>query len=1184
MDQQDFNLWNKYILAQRKILAHVSRPIEIIPEKSSIKGKVFTAIAITESKLDKVVELAHQHLGIARNDIDFEQGYCNFSRSGIIPEQSKLDNFHSVAQNYSVNFLPRPVFEAVVRPKKNKYADFLSALTKNLLKDSIRANGRAMMTWKEIVLLDSIIEDYSEVASRDELIGAIFSLNPIGLTDRIRNDLNKKGFLSEVRVLPDGSKKFINSLFEDDDYHFILKTKGLNANINKRIEAFYHCYLSQFQGTFFLSSQIDGVKLENKITDWKEAVNLAEYAVVVEPNATGLSCKLDFTPETEEQVNDVYHSLHLLLLKFDENCRVGNFYSRFKTRDRIYSNYSVDSRSFTNEFYQKLESSLDKEIYVLNSDKGTIAFDFDSSKTFEDRLEALPIDETFGVIYFNDDHKFKVKIEQDLSHLTYVRDQIAELAEYQVIINEHANLAKIRKFQSSTRKELDDERLTFLNEVESRLNDENYSIERVNSYTNRYVFEFDEELAKREEEQRYKKLRFAEIEVEGTDLKGVIQRINYPEIRILLIEGSPSTAELDLAEVRTLKPSLRGEIEKINRMEFALTELADKKKKNSSPLSRFFFSASNAKSFDDKILQEHSEQWQDILKHSFSKTLNKSQVRSIVSAVNAPELAIVQGPPGTGKSTAISEMVWHMLRLKSKQKILLTSETNLAVDNALGKLKGIQNGLVKPLRFGERLEVEGEEDESKIESEGARYSYNRMAKWAYSEDESEIKKLQDNNVQIWMRKIGDRSKTCSVKENESLLALWQEALGTPGQPIRELFFKNYVNNVNVVGATSSSIAEKNTPFMTEDGLKIERKSGFFKEFERIFDGQKLSFDVVITDEASKATPPELALPLLYGKKSVIIGDHRQLPPMLDKDDFISSLSLIGEHNLVKFFKTYDINKSHFEKLFNNLPQNSPLKTSYDTQYRMHSSINDVIQQFYISDGGLKCGLDEQLENSEDLNETQGRFHGLDLNGVLSKDTHVAWVHVDTPEILNGTSRVNFGEIEAIDWLLERIKTSSQFQHFIGFWKKKELETGKDQEEEKEIGIISFYGKQLEQLEEMVQVQHPELSTRIKTVDRFQGMERNIVIVSLVRSDRIALFKGQPADFALYPEKGYPDQESLGFAQLPNRLNVALSRAKRLLIVVGNKEHFSKNKLYEKAINVIGESLCGEIIYDYHELR
>ena len=82
------------------------------------------------------------------------------------------------------------------------------------------------------------------------------------------------------------------------------------------------------------------------------------------------------------------------------------------------------------------------------------------------------------------------------------------------------------------------------------------------------------------------------------------------------------------------------------------------------------------------------------------------------------------------------------------------------------------------------------------------------------------------------------------------------------------------------------------------------------------------------------------------------------------------------------------------------------------------------------------------------------------------------------------------------------------------------------------------------------------------------MERNIIIVSMVRSNRIATDKNQKADFNLNGKMGFPEVNDLGFAQSPNRLNVALSRAKRLLIIVGNSELFRQMPIYDNVYKTI----------------
>ena len=75
------------------------------------------------------------------------------------------------------------------------------------------------------------------------------------------------------------------------------------------------------------------------------------------------------------------------------------------------------------------------------------------------------------------------------------------------------------------------------------------------------------------------------------------------------------------------------------------------------------------------------------------------------------------------------------------------------------------------------------------------------------------------------------------------------------------------------------------------------------------------FDLVIMDEASKATPPELVLPLTLGKKVVIIGDHKQLPPMIDEKEFGEALEAVGAKKLIEDWTKEDYKVSQFEKLF-----------------------------------------------------------------------------------------------------------------------------------------------------------------------------------------------------------------------------------------------------------------------------
>ena len=182
--------------------------------------------------------------------------------------------------------------------------------------------------------------------------------------------------------------------------------------------------------------------------------------------------------------------------------------------------------------------------------------------------------------------------------------------------------------------------------------------------------------------------------------------------------------------------------------------------------------------------------------------------------------------------------------------------------------------------------------------------------------------------------------------------------------------------------------------------------------------------------------------------------------------------------------------------------------------------------------------------------------------------------VKAPEESDGTSKVSDSEIRAINTVLEKLTSAEGYKEYMAHW-----DTLKDEykrNEEKEIGVISFYGRQVAKIKQNVKPRAKSLGVRIKinTVDKFQGMERNIVIVSTVRSNRAK--KGT----------AIVDNTDAGFAKSPERLNVALSRARRLLIVVGNKDFFSTirdkegNYIYRNAIQEIERN---GLVIDYKDL-
>lgn len=558
-----------------------------------------------------------------------------------------------------------------------------------------------------------------------------------------------------------------------------------------------------------------------------------------------------------------------------------------------------------------------------------------------------------------------------------------------------------------------------------------------------------------------------------------------------------------------------GEAMELMRQKVAMNRiLKPSNKYNQSPINpnlpNFIFDPKYA----DETVVNIEEAKEDIRSHKIGN-LNKKQLEAVTKSVLAKDLALIQGPPGTGKTTVIAEIIWQEIRRNPDCRILLTSQTNLAVDNALERLQG-QTG-IRPVRIGKP---------EKLEPEGRRFSLPIIQSWTegrekYSVGDDLVLDASDNALKIW----GDRivSKVSNDPKYTNVVAEWKTELIEKDKHSRAEFSRLYRSNVNLVAATCSICGSPDFYYSYVD---------MYGECSR----NKMFFDVVIMDEASKATPLEMAVPLVLGKKIIVIGDHKQLPPMMDENTIDTALEKIGKKDLAEKLQKAE---SQFKRLFEAAAEvRKTIVATLDTQYRMHEQIMNTIKQFYQEElaatGGLKCGILETMD-IPDLTNKRSRWHGISIAPVISHNTHAVWIDVRTPETAlkppMGIGYKNEGELKAIDLVLKALKQADGF---------KEFQNSQTKKEDKEIGIITFYSAQSREIKK----RYKDRAYRIDVVDRFQGMERNIIIVSTVRSNA---------------------KNNIGFAKEIERINVAFSRARRLLIVVGNKRQFESNNNYAASI-------------------
>ena len=361
---------------------------------------------------------------------------------------------------------------------------------------------------------------------------------------------------------------------------------------------------------------------------------------------------------------------------------------------------------------------------------------------------------------------------------------------------------------------------------------------------------------------------------------------------------------------------------------------------------------------------------------------------------------------------------------------------------------------------------------------------------------------------------------------ENLINKFKYKLNNTDIKYENAFFKDkYINSCNVVGISCT----ENTRILEEKGFNY--------------------FDVVIIDEVSKATPAELLIPMLKSKKVILVGDHRQLPPLFGEyeksyKEIIDTIedieenkeirNILTEENFNKFEKM--VTSSIFKEYFEKAPKE--IKHSLLTQFRMHSDIMNIINRFY--EGRLELGIPKDKENI--LKNHKLEIKRIDNLPFILPNKHAYWIDSSSIKISentyeniyestykNSTSYYNILEINIIIELLKKIANA---------YKKLNLE------EKPTIGVISLYQLQVNKLRNILKEEKRKGSDfssiyiDINTVDRFQGKEKEIVIVSLVRN----------------PQTGKSKSKHITAFE---RVNVAFSRAQKALIIVGAKTLYEK---------------------------
>ncbi|MDR2276115.1 MAG: AAA family ATPase [Sphingobacterium sp.] len=256
------------------------------------------------------------------------------------------------------------------------------------------------------------------------------------------------------------------------------------------------------------------------------------------------------------------------------------------------------------------------------------------------------------------------------------------------------------------------------------------------------------------------------------------------------------------------------------------------------------------------------------------------------------------------------------------------------------------------------------------------------------------------------------------------------------------------------------------------------------------------YETVVIDEAGQALEPACWIPILKADKLVLAGDHCQLSPT------IKSTKSMGNK----------LSNTLFEKLINNCPQAVSL---LDIQYRMNEQIMNY-PSLALYGGRLKA--DSTVAHWTLVNDTEPIVY-IDTAGAGFEETE------------SDGAICNAGEAS---FLKSHLKTC------IANWSQ-----SSPMEKWPSIGIITPYRKQVSILKEILE-QDEELRPyatiiKVQTIDSFQGQEKDIIYISLTRSN---------------------NEQQIGFLSDVRRMNVAMTRAKKKLVVIGDSATIGSHSFYQ----------------------
>ncbi|MEU9111708.1 AAA domain-containing protein [Streptomyces sp. NPDC048483] len=458
----------------------------------------------------------------------------------------------------------------------------------------------------------------------------------------------------------------------------------------------------------------------------------------------------------------------------------------------------------------------------------------------------------------------------------------------------------------------------------------------------------------------------------------------------------------------------------------------------------------------------------------------------------------LQGPPGTGKTTVATHAVSRYLRMEKGARILVSAQSNFALDNLGIRLaEELGDGIDKGqiLMLREMPQMGGID---KVDPRLHQHTLEALTRRVVSNIEHKLGGGPG----------GSGARTDVTPSEAALVQQWLERVVPDQVEISD----RIKAGANIVLATCSMAATITDTVRDPSDL----------------------FDWVLLEEAAKAWPTEVVTPLVLGVRWTLIGDHRQLGPHRE-NDVRAFLHSLYSHPDPDVQRHYDARESYLKvlSLFGELfrtererPAQSrqvPPLGSLDKQFRMHRTIAEPASRAFYPKDPVEQDPDLGLPNSFlTTHEAANVPHSVREPWFLEGHPLVWLDTTGRPGCADEGYWTNVGEVDLVDRLVTGMDPAPPDPSLP--------------DAPGSLAVLTPYAAQVALLN-----QRGSLRNRVHTVHSFQGREAHRVVVSLVRSTR----RGDVL-------------KSVGHVGQAEVINVLMSRARRLLVMVGSLEHFAEH--------------------------